>query len=413
MAVKKSETLYDVCIIGGAGHVGLPLGVTSALAGFRTVLFDVNKKSVALINKGTFPFKEEGGDAALARALKSKKLTAVTAPTSVISKSRIVILVIGTPVDEYLNPKFTALDQVIENYLPYFRDGQILMLRSTIFPGTSERLQKHFDSKKLNVRIAFCPERVAEGQAIREIQTFPQIVSAFDTATLTEMKRFFTKLSKGGAVTATPLEAELAKLYTNSWRYISFAIANQFYMMATDSGADYDRVYQIMTENYPRTKALPRAGFAAGPCLFKDTMQLAAFNQNRFFLGHSAMLVNEGLPRFMIEHIKHRLCNGNLHEKTVGILGMTFKGDSDDTRDSLSFKLRKMIRLEAKKVYAHDYYLEDKSLSPLETVLEKSDIIILATPHKRYAEIAKSKFKGKIVVDIWNHLPHTKDSIEL
>jgi UDP-N-acetyl-D-mannosaminuronic acid dehydrogenase len=142
-------------------------------------------------------------------------------------------------------------------------------------------------------------------------------------------------------------------------------------------------------------------------------MQLAAFNQNRFFLGHSAMLVNEGLPRFVIEHIKHRLCNNDLHEKTIGILGMTFKADSDDIRDSLSFKLRKMAQIEAKEVYAHDYYLEDPSLSSLDELFKKSDIIIVATPHKRYAQIPKSKFKGKTILDIWNHLPHTKISIEI
>jgi UDP-N-acetyl-D-mannosaminuronic acid dehydrogenase len=412
MAKKKSEWLYDVCIIGGAGHVGLPLGVSSAIAGFRTVLFDINKKSVATITKGKFPFKEEDGDSTLQKALKSKNLTA-TGSASVISQSRIIILIVGTPVDEYLNPKFDVLDKIVERYTPHLRDGQILMLRSTIFPGTSERLQKYFKKKKLKVQIAFCPERVAEGYAIREIQTFPQIVSAFDQETLKEVKSFFTKLSKGGAIVATPIEAELAKLYTNSWRYISFAVANQFYMMATDSGADYERIYRIMTENYPRTKALPRPGFAAGPCLFKDTMQLAAFNQNRFFLGHSAMLINEGMPRFLINHIKHTLCSDNLHEKTIGILGMTFKADSDDTRDSLSFKLRKMARLEAKEVYAHDSHLKDPSLSSLDTLLRKSDIIILATPHEEYAKIPVSKLKDKIIVDIWNHLPQSKMSIEI
>ncbi len=410
---KKKPSRFDVCIIGGAGHVGLPLGVTAALGGLQVVLLDINKTAVTQIKKGHFPFKEEGGDAALRRALKKGMLTALTAPASVISKSDVVVLIIGTPVDEYLNPQFRALDRVIEKYLQYFRDGQTIVLRSTIFPGTSDRLRRYFEKKKFKVAVSFCPERVVEGKAIREIQTMPQIISAFDKETLQKMKDLFSKISKGGVVVAEPLEAELAKLYSNAWRYITFAVANQFYTMATERGADYARIYRAMTDKYERMQNLPKPGFAAGPCLFKDTMQLAAFNQNNFFLGHSAMLVNEGLPQFVIGHIKHRLCNNDLHEKTIGILGMTFKADSDDIRDSLSFKLFKMAKLESKQAYAHDFYHKDPSFSTLNTLLNKSDIIILATPHKRYADIPKERLKNKIIVDVWNHLPYTKQAIEL
>lgn len=411
---KEPQRIFDICIIGGAGHVGLPLGVSFALAGLRTVLLDINTKSVASIKKGKFPFKEKSGDASLRRALKSKMLTAITGPASVISKSDVVILVVGTPVDEYLNPKFGSLERVIEKYIPYFRDGQALMLRSTVFPGTSERVQNYFKKKNLHVGVAFCPERIVEGKALEELASTPQIISAFDQETLKKMQKLFGAMSKRGVVKALPLEAELAKLFSNAWRYIKFAVANQFYTMATDRGVDYARTYNVMTDRYERNNDLPRPGFAAGPCLFKDTMQLAAFNQNNFFLGHAAMLVNEGLPRFVMEHIKHRLCDNDLHEKTVGILGMTFKAESDDPRDSLAFKLRKIARLEAKQVLAHDYYLkDDDSLSTLDTVLRKSDILIVAAPHKRYASIPARKLKGKIIVDIWHHLPHAAQTTEL
>ena len=410
---RKVVGRYDVCIIGGAGHVGLPLGVRFALAGFTTALFDINKASVALINKGKFPFKEQGGDAALRQALRKKKLTALVGPPSVISKSNIIVLVIGTPVDEFHNPQFGALDRIIEKYLPYFRDGQTLMLRSTVFPGTSERLQNFFKKHKLNVGVAFCPERIVEGKALEELATMPQIVSAFDKETLKKMQTLFGAISKGGVVKALPLEAELSKLFSNAWRYIKFAVANQFYTMATDRGVDYSRVFKVMTDRYERNRDLPRPGFAAGPCLFKDTMQLAAYNQNQFFLGHAAMLVNEGLPRFVLEHIKHLLCNNDLHEKTIGILGMAFKAESDDKRDSLSFKLRKLAKLEAREVYAHDYYLKDDSFSSLEMLLRKSDIIIVAAPHARYAQIPEEKLKNKIIVDMWNHVPYMPKAIEL
>jgi len=410
---KTTSPAYDVCIIGGAGHVGLPLGVSFALAGMRTVLFDINKKSLALINKGKFPFKEKGGDVALRRALKSKLLSTTATSAAVIAKSKVVVLIIGTPVDEFHNPQFGALDKIIEKYLPYFRDGQVLMLRSTVFPGTSERLQKFFTKHKLAVGVSFCPERIVEGKALEELAVMPQIISAFDKGTLAQMRELFSRVSKGGVVTATPLEAELSKLFSNAWRYIKFAVANQFYTMATSQGVDYARLYKTMTDRYDRNRDLPRPGFAAGPCLFKDTMQLSAYSQNQFFLGHAAMLVNEGLPQFVLEHIKHKLCSNNLHEMTIGILGMAFKAESDDKRDSLSYKLRKLAKLEAKEVYMHDYYIKDDSFTTLDALLRKSDIIIVAAPHARYADIPKEKLKGKIIVDMWNHVPHTKQAAEL
>ena len=410
---KESKRTFDVCVIGGAGHIGLPLGVSFALAGLRTVLFDINKKSIASIRKGKFPFKEKKGNSSLRRALKSKLLTTTTGPASVISKSNIVVLVIGTPVDEYLNPQFGSLERIIEKYVPYFRNGQTLILRSTVFPGTSERIQNFFKKHNLNVGVAFCPERIVEGKALEELASIPQIISAFDKETLTKMQKLFSAMSKGGVVKALPIEAELAKLYSNAWRYIKFAVANQFYTMATERSVDYTRIYNVMTDRYERNDDLPRPGFAAGPCLFKDTMQLAAFNQNNFFLGHAAMLVNEGLPRFIVDHIKHRLCNDNLHQQTIGILGMAFKGESDDPRDSLAFKLRKIARLEAKEVFVHDYYIKDDSFSTLDIVLRKSDILIVAAPHARYASIPVEKLKNKIIVDIWNHLPYSTEAFEL
>ena len=398
----KSKASYDLCVIGGAGHVGLPFGVSCALAGIKTVLFDINRETIETIKQGKFPFKEKDGDAKLKEALKLGTLSAESDDPSVISKSKIVLLVIGTPVDKYLNPNTKDIYSVIEKYRPYFVDGQILILRSTIFPGTSQKIQAYFDKHHLKITVAFCPERVVEGEAIIEAKTVPQIISAFDKKTLARVKNLFEKISAKKIIIAEPMEAELAKLFSNAWRYLKFAVANQFYMMATDKGLDYERIYKAMTEDYERNREIPRPGFAAGPCLFKDTMQLAAFNNNMFFIGHAAMLVNEGLPRFVIDHIKYRLCKDDLQIKTVGILGMTFKSESDDPRDSLSFKLRKLAEYEAKEVLCHDPFLKgERGLVPLPHLLEKSDIIILATPHKMYGKINPAKYKNKIFIDIW------------
>ena len=422
---------YDLCIIGGAGHVGLPLGVAFANKRVKTVLFDKNEAALEKIKAGFFPFKERNGDKELRKALQGKNL-AVSVLPEVIQKSDFVLLVLGTPIDEYLNPDLKDFNSAIEAYFPYFKNGQILILRSTVYPGTSERIQRYFQEKGKRVAVAFCPERIAEGHAFEEFIKYPQIVSAFEETALDRVEKLFRKITSKKIVLAKPIEAELAKLYSNAWRYIQFAVANQFFMLAEDHGLDYQKIYTAMCDDYPRMQDLPRPGFAAGPCLFKDTMQLAAFSNNNFFLGHSAMLVNEGLPNYLIQKLKHKAADRildfgltkkpravlasssnlfdmmqkmrfsqNLKEKTLGILGMAFKAESDDARDSLSYKLRKIAQAECKKVLCHDVYIQDSSFVPLADLLQESDIIVLAAPHKAYRKIDPRKYPEKQFIDIW------------
>jgi len=197
----------------------------------------------------------------------------------------------------------------------------------------------------------------------------------------------------------TPQEAELAKLFTNAWRYANFAISNQFYMLAQNCGLDFYRIHDAVTRDYPRMRSFAKAGFAAGPCLLKDTLQLAAFSQNNFFLGHAAMLINEGLPQFLVQQLRPH----DLPNKRVAILGMAFKAESDDNRDSLSYKLKKLLEVEALEVLCTDPYVPDRGMVPLETAIRKADIIIIGAPHAQYREIDIPY--GKVVVDPWNFLP--------
>jgi UDP-N-acetyl-D-mannosaminuronic acid dehydrogenase len=139
---------------------------------------------------------------------------------------------------------------------------------------------------------------------------------------------------------------------------------------------------------------MPGPGFAAGPCLFKDTMQLAAFNNNNFVLGHSAMLINEGLPLYLVSKLEARY---DLSEMTVGVLGMAFKGGSDDPRESLAYKLRKILMLKSKETLCSDPYVTDDRFVSTEEVLEKADLIVIASPHRDYKDLATDK----PVADIW------------
>jgi len=232
---------------------------------------------------------------------------------------------------------------------------------------------------------------------LEELESLPQIISSFTDEGVKRSADLFSLLTTD-LVFVEPMEAELAKLFTNSWRYLKFAIANQFYMIANDYNLDFYNISYAMTHNYSRAKDFPRPGFAAGPCLFKDTMQLAAFNNNNFHLGHTAMLINEGLPNYVVNQLKKQF---DLSEKKVGILGMAFKAESDDIRESLSYKLKKILAIESKKVLCADPYVKDASLVDEETVLQESDIIIIAAPHKKYKDL---KIQNKKVVDIWNML---------
>ena len=179
-----------------------------------------------------------------------------------------------------------------------------------------------------------------------ELFELPQIVSARSPQGMDRAVKLFSLLTES-VVELSPEEAELAKLFTNVWRYIKFAAANQFYMMANDRGLDFERIRKGLSQDYPRAADMPGAGFAAGPCLFKDTMQLAAFNHNNFALGHTAMTINEGLPLYLVHRLEQKY---DLSTMTVGILGMAFKGESDDIRSSLSYKLKRILEFKADKV---------------------------------------------------------------
>ncbi|HEU4866788.1 MAG TPA: nucleotide sugar dehydrogenase [Actinomycetota bacterium] len=384
----------EIVIIGGCGHVGLPLGIAFASRGRKVCVYDLNDEAVATVNSGTMPFAENGASDVLAEVVGAGLLVASSDP-SVISDAQNVIVVIGTPVDEHLNPSPQAVPLAIEAVLDHLVDGQLLVLRSTLYPGVTAMVEKVIARAGRTIDVAFCPERIAEGYAMTELFQLPQIVSGRTDAAAGRAEELFRVLTDK-IVRTTPEEAELAKLFTNAWRYIKFATANQFYIIANDFGLDFETIRKALAFEYPRAQDMPSAGFAAGPCLFKDTMQLAAFNNNNFLLGHAGMMVNEGLPLYLVARIEQRF---DLSKMTVGILGMAFKAESDDTRSSLSYKLKRILEFRAEKVLCSDPYVTtDPKLVPDEQVLAESDLIVVGAPHRCYAALDPQV----PVVDIWN-----------
>jgi UDP-N-acetyl-D-mannosaminuronic acid dehydrogenase len=387
----------DLTIVGGGGHVGIPLVLAFAEAGFRVNVHDRNREVLATLQAGRLPFIEHGGEELLIRALKANQLVFTSAPTDISAKGPLIIT-IGTPIDEFLNPVRKVVQDCIDALLPHLIDGQLLVLRSTVFPGTTDWLHGYLARKGRNLKVAFCPERMVQGHGIKELKETPQIISGTTPEAEEEASRLFSAIAPE-LVVVTPREAEFAKLFNNAYRYIEFAAANQFYLIAKSAGLDYRRVYDAMKRNYPRARGIPSPGLAAGPCLVKDTMQLAAFAQNEFSLGNAAMLVNEGLVLHICDDLARRY---DLASMTVGLLGMAFKADIDDTRASLSYKFKKALASYADAVLTTDPFVTtDPELLPLDDVVARSDLLILCAPHSAYREL---DFGGKPVVDVWGML---------
>jgi UDP-N-acetyl-D-mannosaminuronic acid dehydrogenase len=349
--------------------------------GRTVVLCDTDARAVDMVNGGRMPFREDGADELLPAIIASGRLTA-TLDVGDLGTAEVVVVVIGTPVDEYLNPDVGAVLRVLDGAADHLVDGQLLVLRSTVYPGVTALVEKRVAQLGKTLDVAFCPERIAEGRALDELSSLPQIVSGRNPRVVERAAEVFRCLT-ADIVELVPEEAELAKLFTNTWRYIKFATANQLYMIANDFGVDFERVRHAVTYRYPRAADMPGPGFAAGPCLFKDTMQIAAFNENRFTLGHASVMINEGLPLYVVSKLERRY---DLSSMTVGILGMAFKGGSDDTRSSLSYKLKHLLSIKARAVLCTDPYVTvDPDIRPLEVVLAASDLVIVATPHPQYA----------------------------
>ncbi len=383
----------DLVIVGGCGHVGLPLALAFAEAGRRVGIYDIDRDKIEQVLSGRMPFMERGADELLNKVLPTGRLE-LEADPAILARTDAVVLVIGTPIDEFMNPSVRVFERAVDELAPHLGSGALVILRSTVYPGTTDYVAERLKEMGIDADVAFCPERIAEGYALEEIRGLPQLIGASTDRAFERAKEVFSDLDVE-IVRTLPKEAELAKLLTNTWRYLKFAIANQFFQIADAAGLDYDRILHAIRHNYPRARDLPAPGFAAGPCLLKDTMQLAAFSTDHFPIGHAAMTINEGLPGYIVDTLERR---GLLKGRTVGVLGMAFKGESDDPRTSLSYKFPKLLHFKGARVLTTDPYVPDSKLTPLDEVLEKADLFIIGAPHNVYRDV---DFKGKPVVDIW------------
>lgn len=395
MVLSETVAQCEIVVVGGCGRAGLPLSVALANAGLSVTAVDRDAAAVRSVTAGRFPFLEADGAPQLELALRSGRLHVTTDPAA-CRRAEVVVVVIGTPVTKHLNPDPDIVVGAVSELRQHLRRGQLLVLRSTVCVGLTARVERLLEP--LGIEVTYCPERTAEGLALRELPLLPQLIGARSREGRARSAAFFRQITEH-VIELEPEEAELAKLFTNAWRYVRFAVANQFFMVANDLGIDFERVRTAMTFEYPRVGHLPPAGLTAGPCLLKDTMQLAGSQPSHLPLAQAAMSVNEGLPAYLVGQVDSRRPLAGL---TVGILGMAFKAESDDIRSSLAYRLRRILRSKADTVLCADPYVtDDASLVPLEIVLDRADLLFIGAPHEAYRNCDLS---GRDVVDVWNLL---------
>ncbi len=382
----------NISIIGGAGHVGFPLGLIFSSKGFKVSLIDKDKTNINKINTGKLPFLEENSRNLLKRMLKQKKIYA-TDQLSKVTKSKYIIVCIGTPINDRLNPNLRDFISFFHHLKKFLKKNQIVIIRSSIYPGICSKVYKIIKKKCKN--LSYCPERIVQGKSISELPKLPQLVSGKSKKAISESGKLFEKVCKKIIYTKV-IEAELVKLFSNAYRYINFSISNQFYMICQNQDLDFFKIRDIMRDGYTRNANIPMSGFTSGPCLLKDTMQLSSFYNHKFLLGRAAMSINEGIPKFIVNKLKAKF---NLRKKTIGVLGLAFKSETDDIRDSLAIKLLKLLKQMKIKTLQSDEFYKNKKNIDKKDLIKKSDIIILSTPHKAYKKLKIGK--NKILVDVW------------
>lgn len=403
---QNNNRQKTVAVIG-IGRVGLPLSLVLTKEGFEVIGVDVDEDRLRLISNGKMPFLEEGTEEIL-KEVYGNGFIAVheNALPYLLPKVDIIILTLGTTIDDSLNPNLSQITGFFEKFHASIRKGQLLILRSTLSVGTTEYIAM-FVKKNLNLEVgkdiylAACPERIAEGRFMKEIYELPQIIGADDPKSQEKAKAIFNKIIDRCFLTDSK-SAELAKLFNNAYRYIDFAVGNEFMLIAESHNRNIYDILKFVNEDYERARVKP-PGLTAGSCLVKDSFFLIDRSPYLDLIG-AAWRINENVPGFLIEKLGKEV--GSLAEKKVALLGLAFKRDIDDTRNSLSLKLQQYLIKEGAEVYAHDPYIDS---SPLEEALYGADVVVIAMNHSSFKnltldDIAKVANKKCVVCDIWNLL---------
>ncbi|MGI8440882.1 MAG: nucleotide sugar dehydrogenase [Thermoleophilaceae bacterium] len=385
----------------GLGRVGLPLALSFAERGLEVVGVDTDRRLIDSVAAGVMPFEEPGTAELLERVQESGRLTLSSRVEDAASAEHIV-LTLGTPAFSHIEIDISAIRSVLDDLMPVLREGQSIVLRSTVAPGTTDWVAGYLEQRRgfaagEEVFVSHVPERIAENHFLEEIATLPCIVGGVGAGSGQRAAELFAVFGTEIRHT-TPVQAELAKIWTNILRYTSFALPNLLMMNCEQYGANLFEVIDLVNRDYPRGgMAMP--GLTAGTCLRKDF----AFSEERSNAPGMLLAVSrvhESVPLFLVQGLKRRL-GGTLRDRKVAVLGLTFKRDSDDTRDSLSHKLIRLLERELARVSRHDPFVPGES-DPLEEALDGADAVVVATNHSAYDALAPRLPGAALVVDPWN-----------
>ena len=385
----------------GLGRVGLPLALSFADRGLDVI--GVERQSAVLdqIAAGHMPFHETGTQELLESVLAGGRFER-TRTVADAARADHIVLTLGTPSHVHIEIDMSQIRQAVDDLLPVLREGHSLILRSTVAPGTTDWVAGYIEQRRgfrvgEDLFVAHVPERIAENHFIEEIATLPCIVGGVGEGSGARAAEPFEVFGTE-IVQTTPVQAELAKIWTNILRYTQFALPNLLMMESEQYGANVFEVIDLINHDYPRG-GMARPGLTAGACLRKDfTFSEERSSSPGMLLAVSR--VHETVPLFLVKGLKARL-GGSLRDRRVAVLGLTFKRDSDDVRDSLSYKLVRLLERELAHVARHDPHVPAES-EALETALDGADAVVVATNHSSFEDLLGRLPDGVVLVDPWN-----------
>jgi UDP-N-acetyl-D-mannosaminuronic acid dehydrogenase len=387
--------------IVGLGRVGLPLALSFADRGLRVIGIDKDPSVLQAIRDRRMPFHETGTQELLERVVGAGRIE-LSERLSCAAVADHIVLTLGTPAFSHIEIDISQIRSALDELLPLFRDGQTIILRSTVAPGTTEWVAGYLEQRRgfsvgEDLFVAHVPERIAENHFLEEIASLPCIVGGVGPASGERAAELFEHFGTE-ILHTTPVQAELAKIWTNILRYTNFALPNLLMMNCEQWGANVFEVIDLINHEYPRG-GIATPGLTAGTCLRKDF----TFSEERSSAPGMLLAVSrvhETVPHFLVEGLKRRL-GGSLRGCKVAVLGLTFKRDSDDLRDSLAAKLIRLLERELAHVARHDPHVPAQS-EPLESALHDAAAVMIATNHSAFEHVLPQIPGHALVVDPWN-----------
>lgn len=383
---------YKVAIVGGAGHIGLPLSCFISSHGNDVIIIDTDTDKLKKLSENIIPFKDDG----LQEYLKIANKNNIKFSDNIdeINNYELIIITLGTSSSKGdLNKFQTLMSQVLEN----INKNSRIILRSTITNETIEFTLNNKNFKEKNIKLAYCPERIAEGSSLKELKELPQIIGTQDGI---EDKYFLLFFKSLGIKTLTTdfKNAVFLKLFTNSYRYSQFTLINEFSNIAEENQLDFEKIIDLATLDYPRLKNIPSKGFVGGPCLIKDTETFRIeYSEDSQFL-NSLRKIN---TTFMTNILNK--CNEIFIDKKLIQLGLTFKPNSDDLRDSISLELYFNLKKMGFDIYPIDENVSQDSvefeLYDFEDVSKLTNNVLISTFHTSFKNLDLS---GKKVFTVGN-----------